>query len=97
MDVHTLEKNIVNKLHNEVIRVMTTVETRVQDATLTAMESLIPWVEVAINAVNASSGRDADSAVPNFSGNIKGLEMTASSRINSNTDLNNIDETRGSR
>ena len=29
-----------------------------------------------------------------FSGNIKGPQITASSRINSHTDLNKIDETR---
>ena len=31
-----------------------------------------------------------------FSGNIEGLQMTASSKINSHTDLNRIDETRRS-
>ena len=30
-----------------------------------------------------------------FSSNIEGLQMTALSRINSHTDLNKIDETRG--
>ena len=101
-DDSQVDMHIVHKLHDEVSSVMTTVGARVQDATLTAMESLmIPWVELAINVVNASSGRDADSVMPDpdqrdFSGNIKGLQMTASSRMNSNTDLNKIDETRGS-
>ena len=78
---------------------MTTVENRVHEAILTAMESLvIPGVEIAIKSVNASSGRDADSVVPDpdqrdFSGNIESLQMIASNRINSNTDLNKIDET----
>ena len=31
-----------------------------------------------------------------FAGNVEGLQMTASSRINSHTDLNRIDETCGS-
>ena len=48
----------------------------------------------------APSGRNIDGNVlepdqGDFSGNIEGLQMTASSRINSLTDLNRIDETRG--
>ena len=57
LDIHTLEKNIVNKVPSEVDRVMTKVETRVQDAVLTATENLvIPRVEIAKNSVNATSG-----------------------------------------
>ena len=65
---------------------MPTVETRVQDAILTAMESLvIPRVELATKSVNASFGRDVDSIVTDpdqgdFSGNIEGLQMTASNK-----------------
>ena len=33
--------------------------------------------------------------IRDFSGNIEGLQMTASSRIHSRTDLNKINETRG--
>ena len=45
------------------------------------------------------SSRNADSLVPDSDqgevlGNIEGLQMTASSRINSNTSVNKIDETR---
>ena len=101
--MHTLEKDIVNKLHDEIISAMTTVGAKVQDATLTAMESLmIPWMGLAIIVVNASSGQDADSVVSDpdqrdFSGKIEDLQMTASSKIISNTDLNKIDGTHGSR
>ena len=46
VDVHTLEKNIVNKVRSDVDSVMTTVETRVQDGMLSATESLVfPRVE----------------------------------------------------
>ena len=68
---------------------------------LAAIESLvIPRVELAMRSANASSGRSLDANVlepdqGDFSGNIEGLQMTASSRINSRTDLNKIDETRG--
>ena len=79
---------------------MTTIETRVQDAVLTAIENVvIPRVELAMKSANVSSGRSVDGDVleadrRNFSGNIEGLQMTAASRINSGTDLNRIDETR---
>ena len=39
VDVHTLEENIVSKVRSEVDNVMTSVETKVQDAVLTEMES----------------------------------------------------------
>ena len=100
--MHTLERNVVDKSRSEVDSVMTTVETRVQDAVLSAIEDLVlPRVELAMKSINASSGRDADSVVPDpdwrdFSGNIEGLQMTTSSRFNSNSDLNRIDENRGS-
>ena len=80
---------------------MTWVEIRIQDAVLTAIENLvIPRVELALNSANASSGWSVDGNVleldqRDFSGIIEGLQMTASSRINSGTDLNKIDETRG--
>ena len=49
---------------------------------------------------NASSGRSVNDNVlepdqRDFSGNIEGLQMMASRRINSRTDLNRIDETPG--
>ena len=49
---------------------------------------------------NAPSGRSVDGNVlepdqRDFLSNIEGLRMTASSRINSHTDLNRIVETRG--
>ena len=38
LDMHTLEENIVSKVRSEVDNVMTTVETRVQDAVLWFLE-----------------------------------------------------------
>ena len=58
VDVHTLEKNIVSKVRSEIYSVMTTVQTSVQDAVLTAGESLVvPRVELAMKSANASSGQ----------------------------------------
>ena len=80
---------------------MTTVETRVQDAELIAIEILvIPRVELAMKSANASLERSIDGNVlepgqRDFSGNVERLQITASSRIHSRTELNRIDETRG--
>ena len=41
VDVHKLEENIVSKVRSEVDNVMTSVETRVQDAVSTAIETLV--------------------------------------------------------
>ena len=101
MDMHTLEENFVSKVRSEVDNGMTTVETRIQDAVFTAIENLVvPRVELAMKSANVSSGRSVDGNVlepdqRDFSGNIKGLQVTASSRINFRTELNRIDETRG--
>ena len=88
-DMHKLENNIVSKVQNEEDSVMTTVETRVQDAMMSQIENLvIPRVELAMKSVNASSGHELGSVVldrnqRDFSGIFKSLQMTASSRMNS--------------
>ena len=93
VDMHTLEKNIANKVRSKVDYVMTTVETRVQDAELTAKENLvISRMELANKSVNASSGRGVGNVVMDpdqkiFSGNIEGPQMTTSNRINSHAEL----------
>ena len=82
--MHTLEENIIIKVRSEVDSVMTTVETRIQDAVLTAMENLvIPRVKLAMKSAHASSERSVDGNVvePNqreFSKKFEGLQMTAS-------------------
>ena len=102
VDMNTVEDNFVSKVRSEVDNVLTTVETRVQDAVLTAIENLvIPRVESAMKSTNEYSGRSFDSnalvaGLRIFSGTVEGLQMTASSRISSRTDSNKIDETCGS-
>ena len=77
-DVHTLEKIITGRVRNEVDSVMATVETRVHDAILNAMDTLVfPGVDLAMKSVNVSSRRDIGSVVPDpnqrvFSENIEG-------------------------
>ena len=83
VDMHTLEKNIANKVRHGVDSVMTKVGTRVQDAMLTSIENLvIPNVELAMKSVIASSGRSVDSALAypgrrKLSVNAEDLQMTA--------------------
>ena len=58
VDMHTLEESIVSKVRNELESVMTTVEIKVQDAVLTAIESsVVLEVELPMNSAKASSGR----------------------------------------
>ena len=59
--MHTREKNILSKIQIEVDSAMATVEIRVQDAVLTAIENSVNRrVELAIKSANASAGRIAD-------------------------------------
>ena len=101
VDMHTLKKNFVSKARSEVDSVKITFESRIQDTVLTAIESLVtPRVELAMKSTKESSGRCVDGNVlepdhRDFSGKIEGLKKAASSRINSHTDSNKIDETRG--
>ena len=102
VDVHTLEENIVSKVRSEVDNMMTSGETKVQKAVLTAIENLVfPRVELAMKSANAHSGQSGDGNVlepdqRDFLGNIEGLQMSASRRINSHTEIKRIDETHGS-
>ena len=99
-NVHTLEENIVSKMQSEVDNVMTSVEIRVQDAVLTAIENLvIPRMELAMKSANVQSEQSVNGNIlepeqEDFLGNIEGLGITAFGKTNSHTDLNGIDETR---
>ena len=99
--MHTLEEKIVSKVRSQVDNVMTSVETRVKDAVLTAIEILvIPRVELAMKSANPHSEQSVLCNVlqldqRDFLGNIKGLRITASSKMNSHTDFKRLDETRG--
>ena len=99
--MHTLEEIFVSEERSETQNVMTTVEIRVQEAVLTAIENLvISRVETTMESAVACSERKVDrnvleldqSAIPR---NMEDLQRTASSKINSRTDLNSIDDTRG--
>ena len=61
VDVHTIEEILVSKVQSKVDNVLKSVETRVQDAVLTAIGKLvIPRVKLALKSANALSGRSVD-------------------------------------
>ena len=72
--------------------VITSVETKVQDAVPSAIGNwVIHKMEVAMKSANASSVRSVDGNVlepepRDFSGNVEGLQVTASSKLYSRTD-----------
>ena len=66
MKVKTLERCFNERIDREMINVVDTVEDRIQNAILTAIENIVaPKIELAIRSINASSGRDATSVTAN--------------------------------
>ena len=62
MNVKTLETCFNEKIDREMNNIVDTVEDRIQNAILTAIDSIIaPKIELAIRSINASSGRDMTS------------------------------------
>ena len=65
LDVHKPDRSISYRVRSDLDSVVTTVETRVQNAILTEIESLaIPRVELAMESINAPSRQDKESVVP---------------------------------
>ena len=59
MDVPTLERNLTGSITKEMSNVIETVEDRIQNAILTAMDPVItPRIELAVNLMNTFSARD---------------------------------------
>ena len=66
MSVKTLEKCFNENIDREMINIVDTVEDRIQNAILTAIDNIVtPKIELAIKSINASSGRDATSVSVN--------------------------------
>ena len=65
-NVKTLERCFNEKIDREMANIVDTVEDRIQNATLTAIDNIIaPKIELAIRSINASSGRDVASVSVN--------------------------------
>ena len=99
MSVKTLEKCFNERIDREMNNIVDTVEDRIQNAILTAIDNIIaPKIELAIRSINASSGLDATSVSAN-SERKEHVGINASfenaSRNNDTLDESNVnDETR---
>ena len=104
-NVKTLERCFNERIDREMSNIIDTLEDRIQNAILTAIENIVaPKIELAIRSINASSGRDATSVsvnserwehvginaiFENASGNYNTLGV---SNVNDETRHNNPDE-----
>ena len=65
-NVKTLERCFNESIDREMSTIVDTVEDRIQNANLTAIDNIVaPKIELAIRSINASSGRDATSLTAN--------------------------------
>ena len=99
MSMKTLEKCFNERIDREMSDIVDTVEDRIQNAILTAIENIVaPKIELAIRSINASSGQDATS-VSASSERKERVGINASfdnaSKNNGTLDVSNVnDETR---
>ena len=66
LDVKTWERCFNERIDREMSNIVDTVEDRIQNAVLTAIDNIVePKIELAIRPINASSGRDVTSVLAN--------------------------------
>ena len=66
MNVKTLERCLIERIDKEMSNIVDTVEDRIQNAILTAIDNTVaPKIELAIRSINASSGRNVTSVSAN--------------------------------
>ena len=99
MSVKTLERCFNERIDREMSNIVDTVEDRIQNAILTAIENIVaPKIELAIRSINASSGRDATSVSANSERRERvGINASFENASNNNDtlDASNVnDETR---
>ena len=99
MSVKTLERCFNERIDREMSNIVDTVEGRMQNATLAAIDNIVsPKIEIAIRSINASSGRDVISVTANSErGEPVGINASFenASRNNDTLDVSNVnDETR---
>ena len=105
MSVKTLERCFNERIDREMSNIVDTVEDRIQNAILTAIENIVaPKIELAIRSINASSGQDATSVSANserrervginasFENASKNNDTLGASIVNDETRHNNPDE-----
>ena len=83
VNVKTLERCFNEGIDREMGNIVYTVEHRIQNASLTATDSIIaPKIELAIGSINESSGRAATSVTANSElGELEGSSTPFSKRI----------------
>ena len=99
MSVKSLERCFNERIDREMSNIVDTVEDRIQNAILTAIENIVaPKIELAIRSINASSGRDATSVSTNSERRERvGINASSknASKNNDTLDVSNVnDETR---
>ena len=73
LNAKTLERCFNEKIDREMNNIVDTVEDRIQNAILTAIDNIVaPKIELAIRSINASSGRDATSVSVNSERRVNG-------------------------
>ena len=66
INVKTLERCFNERIDREMSNIVDTIEDRIQNAILTAIENIVaPKIDLAIRSINASSGRDVTSVTAN--------------------------------
>ena len=66
LNVKTLERCFNERIDREMSNIVDTVEDRIQNAILTAIDNIVaPKIELAVRSINASSGRDVTSVSAN--------------------------------
>ena len=64
VNAKTLESCFIERIDKEMGNIVDTVEDKIQNATLTTIDSIVaPKIELAVRSKNASSGRDATSVM----------------------------------
>ena len=108
MSVKILERCFNERIDREMCNIVDTVEDRIEEAILTAIENIVaPNIELAIRSINASSGRDTTSVSANserrerveieasFENASKNSHTLDASNVNDETRHNNPDEVSG--
>ena len=100
LNVKTLERCFNEKIDREVNNIVDTVDDRIQNAVLTAIDNFVaPEIDLAIRSINASSGRDVTSVLANSESRERtGVNTSfenASEKNNNRLNVTNLnDETR---
>ena len=96
VNVKTLERCFNERIDREMSSIVDTVEDRIQNAILTAIENIVtPKIELAIRSINASSGRDVTSGTANSErGEQVGINAFFENASENNNICNGNDETR---